>query len=340
MGMGTFPLDWAKSILIELVRDRLCKKESLPADAAEKIIDLHLDPANFPMHISVDAGIWRGLRAGLPVTNLSKFIAFEDTRSIRGICRVMARTHLNRQGVSEVSGGGGDRTLSPRVLGLFEGNFDPIPLTDWNGLLDRWMELARRPSMTGAASLFNDDAIESLRLLAKCGPDQPKEFYVERGVRDNWAKVVPGVYTGLRWLKDRYAMDAAVIWKRIDKASQSAEGISALMAEARAEVAEYGAALSGSFFADLGAGGFVKADVHVKDAIGAYRGDGYSNISDAMAFKVLTDTAERHRVTPRAVDKLTVSWRQRELLSAGLETAQKRAADLEKDISRCAELSE
>jgi hypothetical protein len=302
-----FPVKQAKEFLVTSVRNAV--ERDLPdlRDVADLIVDLHLDPKNFAINQYVNT---EGLRSALirrsGANELREFITFEDTHSIQGICRVMARTHLNRIGVGFVSRGETDKTQAKRVLGLFPYNRNPHDLVGWQALISAWVEFAEKSindnsSFSNESSRFNCEDLISLKNLSKLPPEKIYDAKNHPGIHNNWAKVVVGVHTGLEYLSRYYGLDANRLWKKIDEASMSIQGVKNLTEEAAREITEYGQALAGNFFADLGGERFVKVDVHVRDSITAFL---KKKVSDDVAFEIIQRTSEVHGITPRAVDKI------------------------------------
>jgi hypothetical protein len=92
------------------------------------------------------------------------------------------------------------------------------------------------------------------------------------------------------------------VWARINEASQSPDSVQKLILEVKTYVREYGQALAGSFLADLGGEQFVKTDTHVKGAVSAFLDT--EQVDDRRAFEVIRKAAEKHGITPRAIDKI------------------------------------
>jgi hypothetical protein len=175
-----FPVNEAKQFLADSVarlfsdkwRDRL--GSGFP-QVAGTIVDVHLDPQNFAMPLRIDTeGLWESILEGNhSPRHLRGFMSFEDTQSIRGICRVMVRTHLNRSGLGFVSRGektDADKTLSRRVLGPFASGFEPTELLEWNRLLNTWLQFAQGCIEQGdlapnGEALFSELDIRSLKNL-------------------------------------------------------------------------------------------------------------------------------------------------------------------------------
>ncbi len=305
--MPIFPVDQAKEFLIKNVKDSLSDKNEYDA---RTIVDLHLDPNNFAMPIIIDDhGIQIALRNHYPLDDLRKNITFENTKTIQGICRVMVRTHLNRSGVNYVSRGfKKDKTKAQRVLGLFQDDFCPQKFTDFTILTSEWIEYADNSTKGNACDedgnpLFNETDIDSLNKLSEKMPNSIRtaEGY---GIHNNWAKIVFGVHSGFNYLYKICNLDADLFWKLINEASNTLEGVENLINNAKNEVIEYGPALAGSFFADLGCAKFIKADVHVKDAIAAFLRKDAKDVSAKLAFDILQESSNAYKISPRALDKI------------------------------------
>lgn len=296
-----FNVEAAYKTLVDLVCDELGREHHWPDSAAKALVDLHLDPRNFAMHRACDQEkLVAGLRDGYPPEVLREAITFEETHSIRGICRVLVRTHLNRQGIGYVTRDAKRhmRTRAPRVLGPFDDAFDPLALTEWRVLLDHWLSFAKDNP------LFNDVDKASLEGLTRHGPLLGKsKIGYPSGVHDNWIKVVHGVYTGLIYLRDRFDMDSDKIWRNLHACETDPEHASLLVKEARKAVKGFGEALAPSFFADLGTTCFIKPDTHVMEALKDWFG---RTISQSDAVHVLKEAAAsaNEPITPRGLDKL------------------------------------
>jgi hypothetical protein len=315
-----FPVEAAKQFLEDSLGRVLTSNwgdwiaSSLP-QVARTIVDLHLDPENFAMPLRIET---QGLRDLIRQGNhsprrLREFMAFEDTKSIQGICRVMVRTHLNRSGLGFVSRGekkDTDKSLSRRVLGPFETDFKPTELVEWNGLLTAWLDFAQACIERGdvapkGEALFSECDIRSLVNLEKLAPDERADRRKwNHEIHNNWGRLVLGVHSGLNYLNRFYGLKADRLWSRIKEASQSVEGVEALMMEVQRNIREYGTALAGSFLADLGSDRFVKIDTHVKDAVAACLQKDKEQVRNSEAFEIIRNTALEHKIAPRSIDKI------------------------------------
>lgn len=304
-----FPYDKARQHLIQVAARWLpmsCAKY------AEKIVDLHLDPNNFAMPIRVNTlGLTRALSEGKTANQLREFLTLEKTETAQGIARVLVRTHLNRTGINFVSRGATEKTLSERVMGLFpeDENFELEELSTWTGLTQKWLAFANKSleeenSEGNAKRLFEEDDLKSLRLLSNLNEENYRSCLQDKSIHNNWAKLLTGVYSGLKHLNDEYGHDPDRIWEAIDEASQTVDGVKDLIESTRKEVDQFGEALAGSFFADLGAAQFIKTDVHVVDSVVAFTGRSQHWAKQGGAFDLLHRSAKAHGVTPRAIDKL------------------------------------
>jgi len=233
---------------------------------------------------------------------------FEPTRSIQGIFRVMVRTHLNRNGIGFVSRSEGDlrnskgKTLSPRVLGPFDDNCNPVQLSEWSALLDAWLLYADRCPYP---QLFNNEDPRSIEKLKSIDPKvyyNAKEWKNKYDIHNNWANLALGVYDGLNYLNQFYEFDPHRLWSRIDSASQSYEGVDKLIEEVETNIRGYGSTLAGSFLADLGSAQFIKTDAHVMDSVAELLK--VRSVTKQTAFSVVRELAHRHTLSPRAMDKM------------------------------------
>jgi hypothetical protein len=291
---------------------------------AQRLLDIHLHPLHYAMHVHDDA-IEQQLidlcqRSG-DLEAADSFLVFEQTRTIRGIVRVLARTHLNRQGVAGVTRGARRKTLSPRVMGLFDvSDSDVCAWLDYRTLIDAWIDMAERNTgdEKSAESHFSASDVTSLKALARLSADDAKKLRASE-VRDitnlGWARVVLGLYTGLVYLHERYGFDADKVWARLDSVN-SPEEVSKLSLDAQQNITEFGKALAPSFFADLGSGNFVKPDVHVRDVAAAICGH---SVDADEAVQFVRQLAARTEWAPRKVDKLLYFACIGKLYLAGLE---------------------
>ena len=306
--------------------------------AARRLLEAHLDPAHFamPIHdLAVEKRLIAWSQGDEDLPSATEFLRFEETRTIRGIARVMARTHTNRQGVADVTRAARWRVQSPRVVGVFELAQDNAALqrwTEYTPMLEAFLDLAsrNRAPTTDAAAHFAPKAIQNLEALARLTPEEARKL----GARDvpgcdgpGWARVVLGLHTGLRYLDERFGFDASRVWSAVEAARHATE-VDALARDARRQVTEFGAALSHSFFADLGCASFVKADVHVTDVVGAaLKLNGKP--APQLCIDFVRQMAEETGRTPRAIDKLLYFACSGKLYLAGLAPA-KAVADAAK----------
>jgi hypothetical protein len=219
-----FPVKEAKQFLADSVGRLLIGKwgdriaSSLP-QVATTIVDVHLDPQNFAMPLRIDTeGLWDLIPEGNHSSRrLREFMVFEHTQSIQGICRVMVRTHLNRNGLGFVSRGektNADKTLSRRVLGPFESDFKPTELVDWDRLLKTWLHFAqgcieRGDVAPNGEALFSERDIHSLVNLEKLSPEgAANRRKWDHQIHNNWARLVLGVHSGLNYLNRFYGLKA------------------------------------------------------------------------------------------------------------------------------------
>lgn len=281
--------------------------------AALRLLEVHLEPAHFamPIHdVAVEKRLIAWSQGKESMAAATPFLLFEETRSIRGIARVLARSHINRQGVANVTRGAQWKVQSPRVVGVFDLAPDDAALHRWTQyrpLLEAFQELAHR-NCTVSADVdihFAPEDIQKLDALAKLTPQQAREMGaqdVPGGGKPGWARVVLGLYTGLCYLDERFGFDPARVWASLE-AAQTVTQVDALAKDAQRHITEFGARLAPSFFADLGCTGFVKADVHVSDVIRAVLKTD-SELAPQLCIDFVRQMAEETGRTPRAIDKL------------------------------------
>jgi hypothetical protein len=283
--------------------------------AAERLLNVHLNPRHFPMpiHDLVSEGLLiEFCRGSSDISGASDLLSLEPTRSIKGIARVLARTHMNRQGVSDVTRGAhGPRwkAQSPRVVNLFEGINTDDDLRQWldyKTMINAWIALANRNSGDHAPDelRFDGGDIESLMALGDLSAAQARcaqASGVPGVTKMGWARVVLGLYTGLVYLDQRFGLSAARVWARLD-AVRTARDVAELSADAQRHITEFGSALAPSFFADLGSEQFVKPDVHVVDVTSARSMSHSANHETSIAF--VRQLASDVGWSPRKVDKL------------------------------------
>jgi hypothetical protein len=301
--MSVLPVQKIKDFLI------LGIKQTVPANLsqyAEQILELHLNENNFAMPIKVDSlKVQQAFLNGMP-ENAASFITFENTNSIQGICRVMIRTHLNRSGVGLISRGSVgsiEKTLPPRALDLFDGDFKPEMLLNWENLISGWLEIAKKRNEFYQKTNNYPD-IESLEGLLEISPEEVITSVKNgnlNGIHNNWAKFAVGVHSGFVYLNNRFQLNAENVNTTIDNASRNFNDVTNLINDARINIYQYGTALAGNFFADLGKSQFVKTDVHVMDAINTFS---HCKVSEQDALNIIYESSQEFKISPRALDKL------------------------------------
>lgn len=273
---------------------------------ADNIINLHLDPKNFTMHKSVDANaMLDGVLRGDSAEVLRNHINFENVSDIRGICRVMARTHLNRTGTLQITSRGD--TLAPVVLNIFNNNFNPKEYCNWQSLIEDWLHEAER-GIADLNPLFTTEDITSFARMLEIGPISSRKND-ELAIASAWRVVGPGIHSGFNYLNDRFQLDQEIVHNLVQTASVSGPNEIKSLIIGSSKIYQYGLALAGSFFADLGINGsqsFIKVDRHLKHAIKAFYGDAFIG-NDLERFEFAFDRVTESsdcQYTPRAVDKL------------------------------------
>jgi hypothetical protein len=303
----TLPLNEIREFLSESIRQKYGEKFK---HFSKNIIDLHLSPQNFAMPIKINsANMQTAIENGDKADQLRAHIQFENTEEIQGICRVMARTHLNRQGVGGLTNRGDNRTLSPPVMNIFHQNFDPSRYTNWKYLIEDWLTEAEANTKINNV-LFNESDIASLNELLSHNYEYAlNSKNLMPGVSNSWRKISTGIYSGFIHLSKTYDLNAIALHKSIQEASN--EGLSAinkLVESTSSSIEQYGIPLASSFLADLGIRGsenFVKADVHVTDAVKQYYGDKAPSGQNLLQFSFdkLCESSNDD-LSPRAIDKL------------------------------------
>jgi hypothetical protein len=313
---------------------------SIDKRATERLLSIHLEPGHFPMPI-MDTAIGERLidwcRGEESIAAADNFLVFENTKSITGIARVLARTHINRQGVGAVTRGAQWPAQSPRVVQLFEFASTEEDLRSWldfDSMVGAWLQLGLRyrDATAGADRNFDQGDIDSLKALAKLTPRQALNLTAREvpGVTKlAWAKVVLGLYTGLVYLERRYRFDASHVWHTLDMARTAIE-VDALWRDAQKCITEFGHRLAPSFFADLGCQQFVKADTHVSDVTKAAL-----NLKREVAAQECIDFV-RHLAadvgcSPRGIDKLIYFACSGKFYLAGVKP-KKSSADMHKRL--------
>ncbi|RUO62215.1 hypothetical protein [Pseudidiomarina insulisalsae] len=270
------------------------------SNAAEFITNSHLDPNNFAMPMTESsASEIRNLLARGSYSTVNDKLKFEPTQTIRGVIRVMVRTHLNRQGVGFVSRNSANKTLAKRVLLPFEGEFDYERMIDHNCYIESW----QRAADTNPADYDEIDrrAIEGLKNLR--GGQRTNAAVAKHFLgNDNWAKVLTGIYSGLLYLHEHYEFNPDTLWADMNECLGNAQAAKKLVRNVQSGIHQYGTALAGSFLADLGHPGFVKPDTHVISGVAAMLGK--DNVSQEEAVHFVYELAEKYSVSPRAIDKI------------------------------------
>lgn len=309
--------------------------------SARRLLEVHLDDANFamPIHsLEAEEALLKFCHDHRPVSEAAELLDFESTRTLLGIVRVLARTHINGQGVGRVRRGARWPTQSRRVLGLFERIEGPDDLCQWldhRRLADDWLRLANdsRGPHVPKEQRFDDDDIAALKTLREltsaeaCDRRLPlREKFGPIG--ENWARVALGLHTGVLYLHQRFQFDPLRVWATVNSAVDAAS-VKRISDDASRFVTHFGPALAPSFFADLGSVQFVKPDVHVVDSVTAALNLPHG-ASSALAIDIVRNVAKQAGCTPRRVDKLMYFACSGKFYLAGLEL-DKRSAKARKE---------
>lgn len=309
--------------------------DDLDQRAARRLLTVHLEPAHFAMPIhaaSVEARLMAWCRADEDIAAATAFLRFEDTRTMTGIARVLARTHINRQGVANVRQGARWPVQSPRVVDLFSLAPDDESLrrwTDYHSLIEDWLALAHRYAAAdiGEDRRFRPGDIDCLERLGTLSAAQARSLSSRDAAQlcgnIGWARVVLGLFTGLLYLENRFAFRAEKVWEAVDNA-RTAAAVDALSRDAQRQVREFGPRLAPSFFADLGCPNFVKADTHVTDVVSAaLKLPGDAGAQQSIDF--VRELAQSVGCAPRAIDKLMYLACSGKFYLAGIELSKAQA---------------
>ncbi|MDN7135348.1 hypothetical protein [Pseudidiomarina terrestris] len=269
-------------------------------NASAFICDSHLDPDNYAMPVlNESASTVISLLEQGRFDEVEDKLTFEPTKTIRGVIRVMVRTHLNRQGVGHVSRGSADKTLAKRVLLPFENDFDYQKMLDHDYFAEQWEE-----ALEAHPAEYDEIDRQSIAGLRKLRGGQRTNARVAKhlGIHDNWAKVFTGIYSGLQFLDNNYHFNAEALWSDMNACENDIEATKRLVKKVQTGIHQYGEALAGSFLADLGHAGFVKPDTHVISSVAAMCGR--ESVPSQSAVDYVYKLAETLSMEPRAVDKL------------------------------------
>lgn len=311
-----FPFEIAKNTFIEIL------PQYLPLElknSPSMLLELHLDERALAMSKMVETekyDIKQQIIEGNNLENIISNIKFEDTNTKEGMRRVMARTHLNRSGMNHVSMGHHEKTLSPRVLDFV----DSLPIdidstSDQNTILEEWYKYALSNSIRSETSeaLFHDErAIKTLEyILTECSTNNYNllsgnlsapatvKLFRAKGIDVDlgWTRIILGVLSGLSYLKKRN-WD---VYKLGNTQPLSYGEIDAYTKNCQENIVEYGYALAGSFFADLGSKYFVKDDTHVRAFTQILSGE---INSPKKRVQTVIESAFHFNLAPRVIDKL------------------------------------
>ena len=308
--MYSFSYTDAKTKLIGMAREQL--PENFQPHAAT-IVDLHLrdDALAMPDMSEED---YQAIRTAIldraDVNALPNLLNLEETSTRAGMFRVLARTHLNRQGLGRVTKYAVDKTRSPRIMGALAlwDLENPIAEPENQKLfLEQWIAFAERHSQdeTERALHYSGEAINTLRIIFdRCetvnlvGTEfSARRLQLNHGGDVSWWKIALGLLSGLSFLQMRR-------WdcfeRTQDRALQPID-ILTLISECNRNVKEFGDALAGSFYGDLGGTQFVKLDTHVIASLSVL---GYAQNSNADKIQSLMNIGTANGQSPRILDKL------------------------------------
>ena len=141
--------------------------------SAQRLLEVHLEPQHFAMPIhdtAIEARLKLFCIGRDDLARASDFLLFEKTRTITGIARVLARTHINRTGVAYVTRRAQWPAQSPRVVELFDFVSTEADLREWldyQPMLDAWLKLAER---NGNSDVGDDRRPTARRPRARATP--------------------------------------------------------------------------------------------------------------------------------------------------------------------------
>lgn len=300
--------DDLKSALIDI------SKKYLPdefIDSSEMLVDMHLslDTLSMPnMGSEQITKVQHLLLDGADLAEVKGALDLEDGSNPNGMFRVLARTHLNRSGMNDISMGSQNKTLSPRIL---------EPASEIN--LDFSIkELEAQKHILGAFNKMAFDSVKHNDISRRCDEDSRRSLdniykFVDAGndlltfrsahvlskqvdCQLNWARIILGLISGLNFLQSKN-------WACFQEASEdqlNAENVLHLIKTCKEQVVEFGTALAGSFYADLGGARFVKDDTHVRQCAEACG----LNLSVNQRVEWVINEADRMGVPPRILDKI------------------------------------
>jgi hypothetical protein len=280
--------------LVSHLHESLATNEPSIADCSEYIVRLHLDPNHYSMPILVHEPEWYLDRLlNKDYAKINNALKFEPTKTMHGIIRVLVRTHLNRQGIGQVVRGSGDKTLTPRILKAFEDNFDYQSLATVEGFSDIWQTM-----LSNYPELYDNIDRDSILALSRLGENalSSAKDATKQGVHDNWAKVLTGIFSGIRFLKT-YNFNADKLWEEMSR--QRPQDMIAIV---KNNIHQFGTALAGSFLADLGHSGYIKADTHIIDSVKTLLNQ--ESVSDLMSIKKMYEMSKELDMPPRMLDKI------------------------------------
>lgn len=141
--------------------------------AYRRLLSVHLDPRYFAMPIHSherEQGLRDWAIYQRPESEIQ--IQTEDTNSIKGVIRVLIRTHINRQGINQVRRGAAKWPVqSPRVLDLVDATRSDQEIRSWThygSLMDAWLKVAHANHREEIPSdqRYDDGDLESIERLA------------------------------------------------------------------------------------------------------------------------------------------------------------------------------
>lgn len=265
------------------------------------IIDLHLDPRNYVLDRIFDyESIRAAILRGEDVLQVSRLLVFEDITTILGVFRVHCRNAVNRQGVSDINGGGANHTKAPKILTFL----DSLDDTNWYSF-DRVKNLAGhyvKVIKQNRSGIFSRTDLKSMTIAREVGNSllsMRNEEVKDSRVMQGWVKALKCISGGVSYL-NQFNMDVGRFMGYVLSGLKTYKGTIELLRRYRS-VPEIGTPLAANFFADLGFKEFCKPDTHVCDVVNGLYGTTYS---DQEVFDRMLILAKDSNVPPRKLDKV------------------------------------
>lgn len=283
-------------------------------DLSRQIIALHLNEGALAMPRVTPTEAERAIlamRDGASVDEIINVISMEDGKTREGMFRVLVRTHLNRSGINNVSMGYKEKTLSPRILNFSDTIDIEKPICEISNqvkFLEDWATFASQHfAHADPAVAYDERGRDTLVRILHGLPDDGLAHFVNcrsgKKLRNHvdgdlgWCRIILGIFTGLRFLQEQQWS----CFKTTQEPNLNANEINRLIKDCSHQVVQYGHALAGSFYADLGSTRFVKDDTHVRACMMAIDSS-LTSVEDRVNNLIICSDASG--IAPRIMDKL------------------------------------